>query len=296
MKRNFAYMIHMYRHDSFAKFKVAAKAVLEHHFNNHVFCGEWCPAEKWKDDEVQRKALKYRCKVSNAELYQQMSTIHNAYTDVWNLREIYHEVHSNKCESLNGFITKFLPKHKHYCRTIVNRARTYLAIGLDSLGYENYYSVLFSSLGIINTTLTTEHFQRLDRRRIWKAKYDKSDKAKKARKQKLNEKLRMASELLMKDQKIGNTYGSNIAGPQVEGMTLNVKEEMQSRSKKGQHRKKPTCNACHTVGHATNKSKDCVLTIKKMGKHYKPENEYANRKFDFCSLSVYVTIISAPDR
>jgi hypothetical protein len=81
---------------------------------------------------VQRKALKYRCKVSNAELYQQMSTIHNAYTDVWNLREIYHEVHSNKCESLNGFIKKFLPKHKHYCRTIVNWARTYLAIGLDS--------------------------------------------------------------------------------------------------------------------------------------------------------------------
>jgi hypothetical protein len=34
MKRDFAYMIHMYQHGSFAKFKVAAKAVLEHHFNN----------------------------------------------------------------------------------------------------------------------------------------------------------------------------------------------------------------------------------------------------------------------
>jgi hypothetical protein len=66
-------------------------------------------------------------------------------------------------------------------------------------------------------------------------------------------------------------------------------------SKKGQPRKKPTCNACHIVGHASNKSKDCVLTIKKTGKHYKPENEYANLKFEFCSLSVYGTIISAPD-
>jgi hypothetical protein len=108
-----------------------------------------------------------------------MSTIHNPYTDVWNLQEIYHEVHSNKCESLNGFITNFLPKHKHYCRTIVNWARTYLAIGIDSLAYEKYYSGLLDSLGITDTILTTEHFQCLDKRRIRKAKYDMSDKQKK---------------------------------------------------------------------------------------------------------------------
>ena len=138
MKRNFAYFLHMYRHETFANFKVAAKAVLEHHFNNHEFCGEWCPAKKWKDDEKKMKLLKYRCKEKHSSLYQQMSAIHNTYTDVWNLREIYHEFHSNKCESLNGFITKFLPKHKHYCRSIINRARTYLAVGIDSLGYEEY--------------------------------------------------------------------------------------------------------------------------------------------------------------
>jgi hypothetical protein len=51
MKRNFAYFIQMYRHDSFSDFKKAAKAVLEHHFNNHKFCGKWCPANKWKEDE-----------------------------------------------------------------------------------------------------------------------------------------------------------------------------------------------------------------------------------------------------
>jgi hypothetical protein len=37
-----------YRHNYFLEFKKAAKAVLEHHFNNHKFCGEWCPANKWK--------------------------------------------------------------------------------------------------------------------------------------------------------------------------------------------------------------------------------------------------------
>jgi hypothetical protein len=38
---------------------------------------------------------------------------------------------------------------------------------------------------------------------------------------KLNDKLRVASELLMKDKKKGKTYGANMAGPpQVEGMAL----------------------------------------------------------------------------
>jgi hypothetical protein len=88
----------------------------------------------------------------------------------------------------------------------------------------------------------------------------------------LNEKLRVPSELLIKDKKKGNTYGSNIAGPQVEEMTLDVREDVEPCDKKRQPQKKPTYNACHIVGHSTNKSKDCQLTIKKTGKHYKPEN------------------------
>jgi hypothetical protein len=56
----------MYHHISFKKFKKAAKAVMEHHFNNHKLCGEWCPANNWKEDEKQLKKLKYGCKVKHA--------------------------------------------------------------------------------------------------------------------------------------------------------------------------------------------------------------------------------------
>jgi hypothetical protein len=51
-------------------------------------------------------------------------------------------------------------------------------------------------------------------------KYDHSKKMKKARKKKLNDKLREASKLLMKAKNRGKTYGLNMAGPQVEGMAL----------------------------------------------------------------------------
>jgi hypothetical protein len=291
MKRNFAYSIHMYRHDSFSEFKKAAKAVLEHHFNNHVFCGEWCPANKWKEDEKQLRSLKYRCKVKHTELYEQMSTIHNTFTDVWNLQEIYHEYHSNKCESLNGFITKFLPKHKHYCRTIINRARTYLAIGIDSVGYNEYYGVLWKMLGVSFTSLTNEHHQRLDRTRKKKSKYDQSEKTKKARRQKLNDKLRAASELLMKDKKKGKTYGSNIAGPQVDGMALDGSEVIDLVETTTKKKSPPSiCGWCHKVGHATKNHSKCMLTVKPRGKHYRKENTDAPRKFctnNFCYVSLF---------
>jgi hypothetical protein len=92
-----------------------------------------------------------------------MKNIHDTYTDPDNLHDIWHEVHSNKCESLNGFIIKFLPKHKHYCRTIVNRgARTYVAIGIDSVGYQKYYQHLWKMLGLAPSSIVLEHHRRLD--------------------------------------------------------------------------------------------------------------------------------------
>jgi epoxyqueuosine reductase QueG len=63
----------MCHRESFKEFKKAGKVVLEHHFNNHKICGEWCPANKWKENEKQSKKLKYRYKVKPAKLYQQMS-------------------------------------------------------------------------------------------------------------------------------------------------------------------------------------------------------------------------------
>jgi hypothetical protein len=182
----------------------------------------------------------------------------------------------------------------------VNQAITYLAVGeIDSFGYKKDYSVLWKMLGITTTVLTTDHHQWLDKRCHWKSKYDQSDKTKKTRKKKINDKLRKASELLMKDKKKGGTcYGSNMAGPHVEGMTLDgseVVEEIEpGKKKKGQPQKKPICHACHIVGHASNNNKDCLLMIKPLGKHCKPEN--AGAKCKFCTvLFVYLTIIYMPD-
>jgi hypothetical protein len=67
------------------------------------------------------------------ELYLQAHL--DKFTSEEALRDLFHEFHSNKCELLNRKITKYVPKNKHYCCTLLNKGHTYRAIGVDSIGY-----------------------------------------------------------------------------------------------------------------------------------------------------------------
>jgi hypothetical protein len=322
MKRNFAYFLHMYRKHPFHEFQKAGQAVLEHHFNNHELCGDWCPANKWQGEDKD-KMLKYRCKKINAKLYEQMKQIHDIYTEPDNLRDIWHEVHSNKCESLNGFITKFLPKHKHYCRTIVNRGRSYLAIVIDSVGYQKYYRILWKMLCLEPSTTVIEHHRRLDQIRLTMKVYHASPEAKKKRKHIMNNKLREAAEKLIKDKKEGKNYGTNLAGPQVDvaaiaapgvvikvepgvdvadvvikvepGVNDNNNKQKKKKAKQSDKARKPTptCKFCHIVGHERKTNKNCMLSVNPGSKNYRPENAAAPREFVYCDVCLCILILHA---
>jgi hypothetical protein len=96
----------------FKEFKKVVECDVEYHFSNHVNCGDWYVAKNWSNQEKITKELKYHDKIKDAELYSQIWAIHNIFCmDKW-LLDLWHEVHSHKCESLNGFITNFLPKKK----------------------------------------------------------------------------------------------------------------------------------------------------------------------------------------
>jgi hypothetical protein len=162
LKRAFAYFLHQFSKRSWRRFLRSARAVLEHHFNSHRYCDDWCPAKKWNKEDRLKNGLKYRSKTTHAKLYEQCKTHHDKFTSEEALRDMYHEFHSNKCESLNGNITKYVPKHKVYCRTLTNKGRTHTAIGVDSLGYVTYYQRLFVLLGLEETPTTTANHRDLD--------------------------------------------------------------------------------------------------------------------------------------
>jgi hypothetical protein len=141
-----------------------AKAVLEHHFNCHKYCDKWCPAKIWKKEERLASGLKYRSKVEDKELYSQLKAHHDKFMTKDSLCEMYHEFHSNVCESLNGNITKkYVPKNKHYhCCTLSNKGCTHTAVGIDSVGHESFvYHHLFNVLGL-EAPMTTENCADLD--------------------------------------------------------------------------------------------------------------------------------------
>jgi hypothetical protein len=296
LKRNFSYFLHMYRTAPWEKFRHNSNAVIEHHFNNHDYCEEWCPVLKRRErikkgeiEEDEESELKYRCKTRNARLYTQLRAYHDAYTTDSSLWELWHQVHSNKCESLNGFITKFLPKHKHYCRTIINEARTNVAISIDSVGYQEYYGLLFKTVGIGMTSITSKHLRRLDNRRQRKAAHDKKQHIRKRRKVKLNEKIKLANEQLKKDQRKGLTYQSGMSGPQVPNVVdddnsdseqqskVKVKNE-NSNNKKSGNTIPSVCKWCHRRGHQRQYSGKCLLSTNLTSMYYKPENVGSKRK------------------
>jgi hypothetical protein len=148
LKRNMTYALHEYKSHDFATFKKMSWAVLFHHFNVHDDCGAWCRSLKYKENPEELKKLHYRSKEEHPELYAQLLEIIETYCSDAALKDVHHLWPTNKCESINAFISKFVNKTKHLCRTIVGKARTYLAISLDSVGYEAYYRTLFHLLDL----------------------------------------------------------------------------------------------------------------------------------------------------
>jgi hypothetical protein len=41
-------------------FEAAGKAVIEHHFDNHEFCGVWCPRKRLTEKQKKASARYYR--------------------------------------------------------------------------------------------------------------------------------------------------------------------------------------------------------------------------------------------
>jgi hypothetical protein len=69
IRKNFCYMARSLKDRSPSEYVDAAKAVLEHHFDNHQYCGAWC-TRKHESAEQRKQVIKYyRYKEKDAKLY-----------------------------------------------------------------------------------------------------------------------------------------------------------------------------------------------------------------------------------
>ena len=66
--KNFAYMTRTLQHIPEDQYLFAAKEVLEHHFDNHVYCGDWCRRKNKTEEERQQGKKYYHDKVKDHDL------------------------------------------------------------------------------------------------------------------------------------------------------------------------------------------------------------------------------------
>lgn len=246
--RNYAYCLLQNVGKPIEQLQEAMKATVEHHFDNHEYCStEWCRRkrliEKKHDGETVASDSHYRCKEKHQELYVQINEVMEWHLSKEALVQLNHKWNTNKCESLMGLITRYLPKVRNYCKTICGSGRLGIAIGVDSVGKERYYERLCERLGLDYWLEFREQMKRRDRRRKVQRNYRSSDVVKKRAAKNRNDLIKELCQTGLKDRRKGREYRPGIA--------------LESHQIIGQKRKERTCPHCGEVGHTTKRSKFC---------------------------------------
>jgi hypothetical protein len=138
----------------------AATAVLEHHFDSHEYCGDWCRRKNESMESRKTSGKYYRCKERDKALYDLLDTILARFVTKDGLKEMAHGLDTNMNEAFNNICTWYAPKNKMICGTGSLHNRISFAVGVNSIGVELYFKRLYEALGI-TVTANMEHYQKM---------------------------------------------------------------------------------------------------------------------------------------
>jgi hypothetical protein len=88
--------------------KKAAKAsFLQHHWNDHQFCGScWCQAKDRIEAEKEKFKNKFRDKEKNQKEYKQQLEIQKKFTETDRMKSVFHKFSTNKVEQIHSLLTE----------------------------------------------------------------------------------------------------------------------------------------------------------------------------------------------
>jgi hypothetical protein len=150
--KNYGYMIRTLHRLPLDKYEDAGKAVIEHHFDNHEYCGPWCPRKHQTDQVRKEKARYYRDKTDKAdsELYKVLYEKIERFITLERLQEVSHGLDTQVNESFNQSASWFAPKNnKVYCSSMSltpTDCRLLLALTV-LLASRKYFQHLYIALG-----------------------------------------------------------------------------------------------------------------------------------------------------
>jgi hypothetical protein len=268
---SFGYMIRGLKRKPKEEWNDAAKAVVEHHFDDHTYCGPWCPRKNMTQQQLQQSARYYRCKTKNEELYKALLKIVGRFITPERLEEIGHGLDTQINESFNNTASWFAPKNKVYCGSQSLKNRLGMAIGISSIGLHPYFIRLFHSLGITMYPCVTHYLTIKEANRRKRQAKRKHKNSKKARKAKHYADLRKHEAQARKEQaKRDGTYqtGQNMQEGGADGYS---ELDLLLAAAASSHPPRPprktripsVCSFCQMRGHKTNRSKQCKFYNKK---------------------------------
>ena len=97
-----------------SKWPSAARAVVEHHFGNHDFCGDFCKRKTETEEERKESAKFYRDRVVDEELYHWLTELMSNYITDERLEEVGHGMDTNINEAFNSVCAHFAPQNKTF--------------------------------------------------------------------------------------------------------------------------------------------------------------------------------------
>ena len=207
---NFAYMMRMLSMKPEAEHAECAKAVVEHHFDNHEHCGDFCKRKLLTDEQKLQSTKVYRCKKKHHKLYLFLTNVVARFITPQALKEVAHGSDTQVNESLNNSVTWFAQKNKTYAATSSLGNRVCLALGIYSIGYHQYFERLFQRFGMDMPDDVRFYLVKQQRTRAYRIARDKKTDVKKQRNVKLHDKLRLFTAKVKSSEAGGAQYNTGI--------------------------------------------------------------------------------------
>lgn len=196
---NFTYMCHKLPSLPMEQWVNSSKAVLEHHFDNHEFCGDFCVRKLESEDEMNDSSKFYRSKVHDKELYETLHKLLARFITKDRLEEVGHGNDTKVNESLNMTIQWFAPKIKTLCGSVSLSNRLNIAIGVHLLGFDVFFKRLLEKMGVPISLATNDYLDKQAKKRATAAVERKKVEVKRKRKEEFHVRLEQHTKRLILD-------------------------------------------------------------------------------------------------
>jgi hypothetical protein len=256
--KNFGHMIRGLSRDNVQEtdFVKHGITVLDHHFDDHQYCGLWCPRKRMMQQQLAASPQFYRCKEKDAKLYAMLSGMLSQFITLDKLKDVAHRMDTQVNESFNKAIAWLAPKNKVYCGSPSLENRVGMAIGIKSIGVQQYFERLFKELGI-EVTPSGTHYLKMkgDNRNRWLAKTKTKEQKKMVKKKYFLDLQRHEQVAQQQRKKREGTYksGQNMDGE--DGVDVAQAGPPKKKSKMDGDME---CCLCGLKGYTTSRSKACL--------------------------------------